>query len=278
MSNPQLTPLAESARAFTFAPKGTQVPADLAICPGCRGTGWQPSPDNPDCVRHCEACDYWDLKRGQPPGLPMEEEASRISNFENPDLHADALLHAHYFLEGIHPGLYIYGGSHPENKAGTGTGKTRLACSILNELWAKKTHVRFLRVQDLLNHLVPGQEEDGETAKWMRLASTATVAVFDDIGNNQASDFARRQLLAIFEARMDYGLRTIWTSNLSLDELKEFFGDDRLPSRIAGNAKVVKMVGPDFRLKKAERRARQVRRRVADRRDSLDLGLADDAD
>jgi len=59
----------------------------------------------------------------------------------------------------------------------------------------------------------------------------------------------------VFDARTDRGHRTIWTSNLNLDELVAFFGEDkRLASRIAGNAKIVELNGPDYRLKKAKAR------------------------
>ena len=52
----------------------------------------------------------------------------------------------------------------------------------------------------------------------------------------------------LYEYRMDHGKRTIWTSNLTLAELEEFFGDERLSSRIAGNGDVVSVGGVDMRL------------------------------
>ena len=81
------------------------------------------------------------------------------------------------------------------------------------------------------------------------------VLVLDDVGANQGTDYARRMLQTIFDARLDAGHRTIWTSNLTLDEMAEFLGDDRLTSRIAGNCRVVRLQGDDWRLKPKRRAA-----------------------
>ena len=81
--------------------------------------------------------------------------------------------------------------------------------------------------------------------------------VIDDVGASQATDFARRMLHSLFDARADLKRRTIWTSNLSPDELTAFLQQDaRLVSRIAGACKVVELDGPDFRLVKRKRKGK----------------------
>ena len=70
----------------------------------------------------------------------------------------------------------------------------------------------------------------------------------DDIGAEKGSDFSRRVLQGLYDARLDHKKRTLFTSNLSLGDLEEFLGDERLPSRIAGNADVVFMGGQDMRV------------------------------
>lgn len=196
-------------------------------------------------MRRCQACEYWDRRRGAAPGVPKDEQGSTFENYETTKFNGDAIRQAQFFVDGVHPGLYIYGG--------TGTGKTRLACSILNALWKVRVGVRFFRVPELLQRLMPGSDSTDEA---FDQAVQIPVVCLDDVGANAGTDFSRRMLQSIFDARLDRGHRTIWTSNLDLDELAQFLAEDaRLPSRIAGNAKVVELDGKDFRLKKAAARA-----------------------
>lgn len=220
-------------------------------CPKCGNTGWAAS-DGADFgvsktpVVKCTACEFWDRKRGSAPGIPEDERPSSMANYEPARDNAEAVRHAKFFLDGGHPGLYIHGG--------VGTGKTRLACSILNDLWRTGIRVRFFRVPELMQRLMPGSDS---TDQAMDQATDVPVAVLDDVGANAGTDFGRRMLQTIFDARLDRGHRTVWTSNLSLDELAEFLAEDRrLPSRIAGSCKVVELDGQDWRLKKAKQRAR----------------------
>lgn len=79
---------------------------------------------------------------------------------------------------------------------------------------------------------------------------TVSVLVLDDIGaeRDQATDYTRRTLLMLYEARCDRNLRTVFTSNKSLQELSEMQDDDRLSSRIAGRCDVVKLTTLDQRV------------------------------
>jgi len=56
--------------------------------------------------------------------------------------------------------------------------------------------------------------------------------VLDDFGTTKPTDFVLQTLYLIINHRYDYLKKTIFTSNLSLDEVSELFGDDRLTSRI----------------------------------------------
>ena len=219
--------------------------AESTECGSCEGSGWEPvQVDGIRRVRRCEACDYWNRKRGVAPGVPVEEQASSFDNYESTKYNGDAIRQAMFFVDGVHPGLYLHGG--------TGSGKTRLACTILNAVWKAGTGCRFYRVPELLQRLMPGADS---TEDAFDQAVRIPVIVLDDVGANAGTDFSRRMLQSIFDARLDRGHRTIWTSNLDLDELAQFLAEDmRLPSRIAGNAKVVELDGLDFRLKQAKAR------------------------
>lgn len=229
-------------------PRRFTEPAE-AECTGCQNTGWEPVIDaGIRRVRKCQhqGCDYWDRKRGCALGVPEDERDSLLDNYTPIPENADAVKQARFFLDGVHPGLYVFGG--------VGCGKTRLACSILNELHKRREQVRFFRVPELLQQLMPGNDS---TDRAFYQAVDVPAVVLDDVGANAGTDFSRRMLQSIFDARLDRGHRTIWTSNLDLDELAEFLTEDkRLPSRIAGHCKVVELGGPDWRLKKARAKAR----------------------
>lgn len=173
-------------------------------------------------------------------GVPKEFHAARLSNFDVDPGNHTALARAKAFLEGTRD-LYLSGG--------VGAGKTRLACSIVNESVCQRRGGTFERVPILLYRLQPGGDRD-EIASLEHAVLTSPLLVLDDVGAERdvATDYTRRTLLMIYEERGDRGLRTIWTSNKNLDELAAMQDDDRLVSRIGGRADVVRLSTPDQRL------------------------------
>lgn len=217
-------------------------------CEGCLNTGWETILDHYGAKRaqRCTRCGYWDNLRGAAPGVPADEQTATLESYQVTKDNGEAVKHGQYFLDGVHPDLYLWGG--------VGTGKTKLACCLLNQIWkTKKAGVRFIRVPELLLRLQPGM--DATDAVFQQVVDVPYLCL-DDVGASNASDFARRMLQTIYDARVDRGHRTIWTSNLDLDELGTFLGQDaRLPSRIVGRAKVVELDGKDWRIQKARSRA-----------------------
>ena len=159
---------------------------------------------------------------------------------EKIDVFAAALAKAQAFLGGARD-LFLCGG--------VGAGKTRLACTIANEHRLKGKAALFVRVPMALHLLQPGRDVE-EIADLERRLFETNVLVMDDIGaeRDQATDYTRRTLLMIYEERGDRGLRTIFTSNKSIQQLAEMQDDDRLASRIAGRADVVLLTTPDQRM------------------------------
>jgi DNA replication protein DnaC len=102
----------------------------------------------------------------------------------------------------------------------------------------------------VLHQLQPGRDVE-EIADLERRLFTVDLLVLDDVGaeRDQASDYTRRTLLMIYEERGDRALRTLWTSNKTLQQLGDMQDDDRLASRIAGRASVVRLEGADQRLR-----------------------------
>lgn len=209
------------------------------MCNSCQGTTWIDVLDG-DGVARVRRCQCWvDLHRCGD-GVPEEFKAATLDNWGGTYEHA--VTAARRFLSDVHdPGgrdLYLCGS--------IGTGKTRLACSILNEYYCQQRAGTFRRVPWLLVQLQPS---GGSDLEYMGPVVAAPVLILDDLGaeRSAATDYTRRTLLAVAEQRRDAGRRTIWTSNLTPSAVGDQMGDDRLMSRLVGWCDVVGMTGSDLR-------------------------------
>lgn len=173
-------------------------------------------------------------------GVPYEFHSATFENYRMEEGNKTAIERARGFFDS-HRDLYLTGG--------VGAGKTRLACSLANSWWRSGKSALFSRVPMVLHQLQPGRQDD-ELREYESRLFNVPLLVLDDIGaeRDQATDYTRRTLLMIYEERGDRGKRTIWTSNKSLHELAAMQDDDRLASRIAGRADVVKLTTPDQRI------------------------------
>ena len=89
--------------------------------------------------------------------------------------------------------------------------------------------------------LFRGREADEEFAL-LKLFDGYRCLVIDDLGVGRSTEFSNQIIYEIIERRanaMRNGL--IITSNLSLDEFAQKSGDDRLPSRIMGLCRRIKI-------------------------------------
>jgi hypothetical protein len=237
--------------------RATQGTAPDPDCPVCDDTGWTHADDDQGVRRavRCTACEYWAKQWGVGRGVPDDEKGTVLASWGPKPLKApavyeltadnrEALRQAQYFLDGVHPGLFIFGG--------VGCGKSALAAAIVNESCRRGVGSRFITVLEVANRMAPGGDGDALHGQLVRVP----VLVLDDVGTSKGeSDFVRRTLHDIYEQRNAAGKRTVFTSNFDLDELMEHFGNDRrLPSRIAGRCKLVPMDGPDYRLHKMRAR------------------------
>jgi DNA replication protein DnaC len=198
-------------------------------------------------VRRCEC---WERKRSPfAAGVPAEFHAATFDTYSDLPGNERAVKAARAFLEAESGDLFVHGP--------VGSGKTRLACALINEHHRRHTSGWFARVPRLLFDLQPKRSGEGQdlAESLIDRAMTASLLVLDDVGADRdaATDFTRRTLLMIYEARGDAGLRTIWTSNLAMDQLAQFMADDRLASRIAGRSTVVDIRTADQRLAKYQR-------------------------
>lgn len=228
-------------------------------CELCDGTGWKRAPDGN--VTRLMRCDCWKAARQtHADGVPVEFHSATLDNYSELPGNQKAVQVMRAWLEDSRD-LYLCGG--------VGAGKTRLACSLVNEAYRRTGKGWFVRVPMLLLKLQPQKTDEAaeESAGLLRRLSVEPIVVLDDVGaeRESASDYTRRTLLTVYEERGDRGLRTIWTSNLRLSPkageeerfgraptLAEFLKDDRLPSRIAGRAQVVWIGTPDQRIRRGK--------------------------
>ncbi len=208
-------------------------------CLDCMDTGFRKSNDDHERLERCDCS----VRARTVRGLPIEYLEANMDNFVDNEDRRIAKESGYRFLRNEVDGLYIRGS--------VGVGKTRLMASILNTL-VTRSSCAFVRVPELLDRMRQagfGPSSSGsDEAEYLSIYQRVEFLGLDDVGADKGSDYGRRTLLSLYESRMDEGKRTIWTSNLSLAQLEEFFGDERLSSRIAGNSDVVNIEGQDMRL------------------------------
>jgi predicted ATPase len=135
-------------------------------------------------------------------------------------------------LAGERQHLYLFGD--------VGRGKSRLAASVLNELADRGTRCAFIRVSFLVlaqMRAIDDAAHKADAGRFLDVALGSEAAALDDIaGGEKGSDFVRGLVVTILDRRFDRGLRTIITSNLSLQQISEFYTDTRIPSRMQAPA------------------------------------------
>jgi DNA replication protein DnaC len=154
------------------------------------------------------------------------------------------------FRTGQRPSLYLYGSRRGE-KIAAGNGKTHLAIAILRELALDPAvpvaSLRFVFVPELLLEIQDTMDSPGlSMLDVVRSYTKPELLVWDDFGAEKLSEFAVRTLFTILYKRE--GRSNVFTSNLSLDQVAQRDSyAERITSRIAGDAVIRPMTGPDRR-------------------------------
>lgn len=209
-------------------------------CSTCGDMSW--APVEQDGVTRYARCECWRAKQPQfAEGVPEEFRNATLDNYHAMPGNFHAIDAARDFLVNLTGDLFLAGP--------VGSGKTRLACSVLNECQRRRPSALFVHVAHALREMQPHGDDERGSALEAKLL-TVHVLVLDDLGaeRDRATDYTRRTLLMIYEARSDKGLRTIWTSNKRLSDLAEMQDDTRLVSRIAGRSCAAWVDAPDQRL------------------------------
>lgn len=209
-------------------------------CPTC-GEEWTSLPKEGVCLSCLTFQESEKVLRDRVEKILGKWSAGRftLANFKTPtDGHREAKKAAIAFKPESES-LFIHGPC--------GSGKSHLAAALLQE-WASalRGSVGFERTTHLMRMLrgLKGFEE----ALYIENLAAKKLLVIDDLGVGRGTEFTLAVLYEIIEERTHRGRHgLIITSNLSLDEIADKFGDDRLTSRIAGACRTIHMELPDWR-------------------------------
>lgn len=141
----------------------------------------------------------------------------------------------------------------------TGTGKTKLACLIANEIVRQRYYaqmtVAFKRsgqVQQEIKATWDKNSADTDVAYLGRL-SRSTVLIIDEVGEGDTSavdkwaDKEREQMSSIIDRRYQLRLPTIITTNMTEKEFYDHMGD-RASDRLKQNIVQIPCVWPSYRV------------------------------
>lgn len=150
-------------------------------------------------------------------------------------------------------GLYFH--SHEK-----GSGKTRLAASIMKaitKMYDKPDNplrIIYSSTADLIGEIKKTFEEGSKvkTSEIIEAAKTADLAILDDIGVENVKDWIEETFTRILDYRLQNKKPTIFTSNLTIDELDLKYPYGRIKSRVEKLAFPVRMPDEKIRSKLAQ--------------------------
>ena len=142
----------------------------------------------------------------------------------------DACAAIKYYLDNLENmrkngmGLYLYSGTK-------GSGKTRMAASIANELIkTKRLQVKFAGSMQIVNEIkATWDDRDRSESKLLTALASVQVLVIDDFGTELPKDWIGERFYSIINGRYQDKMITIFTSNMSLADQRY---DDRITNRI----------------------------------------------
>lgn len=133
-----------------------------------------------------------------------------------------------------------------------GSGKTHLAAAIIHEMIEKHNVGGVLvTVPDLLAAIRRsyGNREEADLQHLFDTVKKSPLLVLDDLGAENANAWVREELFKLLNARYEYELPTIFTTNFSMSELadKEKIGP-RIMSRVIEMTTIVNVRAADYRM------------------------------
>jgi len=147
---------------------------------------------------------------------------------------------------------YCYQPNERERKslylfAKSGTGKTHYAYTVAFLARANKITTEIVNANKLLNEIQQSFNSP-KTFNVSEINERASFLVIDDLGAHKVSEWSSNLFYLLINERYEAMQPTLFTSNLSLDEVSELLGD-RITSRIAEMCSIIEVQGDDKRLK-----------------------------
>ena len=154
--------------------------------------------------------------------VPKEIKEASMKNIdlENPD-RFEIIKWLKNFLDNYESrvgmkGLYLTGNF--------GCGKTYLISAALNELAKKDHQIAIIYYPEFLRSLKESFGEQETYNEKFKLIKRVEILLIDDIGAETMTEWSRDEVLGtILQYRMQEGLTTFFTSNLSIKDLEEHF-------------------------------------------------------
>ena len=213
----------------------TEKKEDNETCPICKGEKGKFFVDEQG-YGVWKPCECWYRERKEKilkfANIPDKYKGARFSNYET-DIYQNAAAmrklkklceaYVNEFKES-NKGLYIYS----ETK---GSGKTRMACTIANELMKKNVGVKFSTMGTILEKLKDSWNDESEytESKLKDELKSVDVLIIDDFGVDKSTEWVNNQVYDIINSRYNDKKTTIYTSNTSMSNAKY---DSRILSRI----------------------------------------------
>ncbi len=150
----------------------------------------------------------------------IKEASMKGIDTKNPD-RFEIIKWLDNFLESYKPktgmkGLYLNGSF--------GCGKTYLISAALNELAKKEHKIAIIYYPEFLRSLKESFGDSETYNEKFKMIKNVEILLIDDIGAETMTEWSRDEVLGtILQYRMQEGLTTFFTSNLTIKDLEEHF-------------------------------------------------------
>ena len=134
----------------------------------------------------------------------------------------------------------------------TGLGKTHLSLAVVNRVIDRGFNVYYDSAQGILDRLEKDHfDRNNRDDALQEDLYGSDLLVIDDLGTEMVTSFTVSALYRLVNERMNDGLPTIFSTNLTMPELEAKYSQ-RLTSRILGTCDLLQFFGRDIRQQKAQ--------------------------